>query len=183
MTIIPVRSSGDHADVDDATYNLISFLGAIQGLGRHILPIPLYYDKDTHSGGTANVRHALLSNDVGLSFKRVRPESLRGHSVDWRRREAQCYRILIDEVRHLFMSHPNIISLLGVAWETEPSGKVWPVLVSKRAHHENLKIFMDGKGQSSTWEERLGFVIDLARGLEFIHSASSSPIAFLPCLK
>ncbi|KAK8135511.1 Protein kinase [Apiospora sp. TS-2023a] len=161
---------------NDASYNLITFLGAVQLLPRATLPIPLYYDEaePPEFGGTANIRHTLLSNKTSLSFKRIQPGTLfrnpdseAGHDI-----EAKCYRLLISEISHLFLVHPNIIRLLGVAWESGIDDKVWPVLVFKRAPHGDLRAFTETREQPLSWKQKLSFVVDMARALEYTHAAS-----------
>ncbi|KAK8002093.1 hypothetical protein PG991_014315 [Apiospora marii] len=161
---------------NDASYNLITFLGAVQLLPREILPIPLYYDEaePPEFGGTANIRHSLLSNETSLSFKRIQPHTLFNNpdSEAVQDIESKCYRVLISEISHLLLVHPNIIRLLGVAWESKSDDKVWPVLVFKRAPHGNLRAFIETREQYLSWKQKLSFVVDMARALEYSHSAN-----------
>lgn len=163
-------------EINGLMYNLITFLGAAQQLGRHFLPITWQKSLESHGrGGTARVKHSLLTRDVSLSFKHVNPEFFRNpHHQDEESVKAQAYYTLISEISQLFMVHPNIVRLLGISWEIASNGVVWPVLVFNRAAHGDLKMFIAGLDTAPPWELRYRMICGVARALDYMHAGRES---------
>ncbi len=61
--------------------------------------------------------------------------------------EIQTWRVLLAEISILshptIRRHPNVVNIEGICWDvTADEGKVWPVLVSEKTGHGDLKRFM-----------------------------------------
>lgn len=169
------KITGHPHEIDGLMYNLITFLGAAQQLGRRFLPITWQKSLESHGrGGTARVKHSLLTRDVSLSFKHVNPEFFHNPHQDGESIKAQAYYALISEISQIFMVHPNIVQLLGISWEIASNGVAWPVLVFNRAAHGDLKMFIAGLDTPPPWEPRYRMISGVARALEYMHAGRES---------
>lgn len=127
-----------------------------------------------------------------IVFKRTIPTPLTSASTT--RHQKPCSRIsaLLLELRVLahppLRSHPNIVSLLGVAWETDPGWnpggdsitRKWPVLIMERAgmgtledffaHHQHQQEAQKSSSSSISINVRLKLALDVVQGLQALHA-------------
>ncbi|KAF2462866.1 uncharacterized protein BDR25DRAFT_320419 [Lindgomyces ingoldianus] len=84
---------------------------------------------------------------------------------------------MVQEMRILahkpFLSHPNIVNLLGFSWERNKDelGRRWPVLIMEAADGGSLKDFLELADSSiKSPAFALSIALDIASGLEALHS-------------
>jgi serine/threonine protein kinase/ankyrin repeat protein len=79
----------------------------------------------------------------------------------------------INEIRVLgrFRSIPNIIDLVGVAWEQDSHAQISPVLALEYAQHNSLTRFLSDNARTTTFREKRRLIQDVACGLSHIHGA------------
>ena len=162
------ESQSATAHSSSARHDFLSFLGVAQSLKIDFLPILWQPALEAiGEGATAQVREALVNIQASFAFKRFH------HHRAWN--EAEFYEILIAEISILGNSsirdHPNIVRIEGICWDIlAEQRKVYPVIVTRKAPHGNLDVFMTrGEGRNLSFESRLGLCYDIGFALRDMH--------------
>jgi hypothetical protein len=142
--------------------NLIGFLGLMQYFEVPVKAITWQPGLDQlGTGGTASVTQAAVSAKTSYAFKRMRQEK---HLDKW-----------VNEVMILGQLHnrPHVSSIEACCLEILTDGKLFPVLVFKKADFGDLDSFMASKrGLALQDEDTLRLCRDIGLGLSHIHDSS-----------
>jgi serine/threonine protein kinase len=113
----------------------------------------------------ARVKRTQSGEEVAVALKRIRPsnpktrQSFRGVMSD-----------LICLVHPILRRNKNIITLLGLGWETSPSGtdeRLWPYLILEYSTHGTLADLQASKILPYSTKKQL--CLDIASGLDAVH--------------
>ncbi|KAF2809498.1 uncharacterized protein BDZ99DRAFT_571301 [Mytilinidion resinicola] len=162
-------SSSDELD-------LLDLLAVVQHWRVNILPVQWNEDEDIGSGGTAgitqgvNARDSSSSTQLDFAFKRVHREHLEGND------ERADLQTLFSEVLVLghpvIRHHPNILELEGICFE-DVNNNAWPVLIFKKASHQDMRNFMIIRSQEYMGaSERLKLCGDIANAILLMHACN-----------
>jgi serine/threonine protein kinase len=135
-----------------------------QHLDVDFLPITWHPAVETiGAGATAEIRQALVDVQISFAFKRIGLERNRTFA-------ALASEISLLKNREV-SQHDNVIGLLGVCWDVDPSGPTfWPVLVFEKAPFGNLEEFMQSpRADGLSASQLLGFVAQIASALSCLH--------------
>lgn len=122
-----------------------------------------------------------FSNFSHIVFKRTIPSTSTPTSQkSHHRRHRLRFSSLMLELRVLthdpIRLHPNVVNLLGIAWETDPRDLVrkWPVLIMERATAGTLAdVFVSASASASPTlplRVKLGLAQDVVQGLKVLHA-------------
>ncbi|CAH8311636.1 unnamed protein product [Eruca vesicaria subsp. sativa] len=86
---------------------------------------------------------------------------------------SQGYKQLRAEVKHLFrIHHKNLITMLGYCNEGDKLAVIYEYMANG-----NLKQHISESSPTVfSWEDRLGIAVDVAQGLEYLHTGCTPPI-------
>ncbi|CAF2097597.1 unnamed protein product [Brassica rapa] len=86
---------------------------------------------------------------------------------------SQGYKQLRAEVKHLFrIHHKNLITMLGYCNEGDKLAVIYEYMANG-----NLKQHISENSPTVfSWEDRLGIAVDVAQGLEYLHTGCTPPI-------
>uniref|UniRef100_A0A1J3FQB5 non-specific serine/threonine protein kinase n=2 Tax=Noccaea caerulescens TaxID=107243 RepID=A0A1J3FQB5_NOCCA len=86
---------------------------------------------------------------------------------------SQGYKQLRAEVKHLFrIHHKNLITMLGYCNEGDKLAVIYEYMANG-----NLKQHISENSSTVfSWEDRLGIAVDVAQGLEYLHTGCTPPI-------
>ncbi|KAG7600251.1 Leucine-rich repeat [Arabidopsis suecica] len=86
---------------------------------------------------------------------------------------SQGYKQLRAEVKHLFrIHHKNLITMLGYCNEGDKMAVIYEYMANG-----NLKQHISENSTTVfSWEDRLGIAVDVAQGLEYLHTGCTPPI-------
>ncbi|KAF3517164.1 hypothetical protein DY000_02059949 [Brassica cretica] len=86
---------------------------------------------------------------------------------------SQGYKQLRAEVKHLFrIHHKNLITMLGYCNEGDKLAVIYEYMANG-----NLKQHISENSPTVfSWEDRLGIAVDVAQGLEYLHTCCTPPI-------
>ena len=169
-----IQDDGD--DESTLVYDFVSVLQAAQLCGLDLLPISWQQALGSlGDGGTANLNQSYLNLQLSFAFKRM--SNLVSLAVG-PAGEAKVFRAIVSEILALshpaMRAHPNIVKVLGISWEIEPSPhRVWPVLVFTKTQFGDLHSFMNtDTGRNLTFIEKLDFCIAIGSALHTTHVSS-----------
>jgi hypothetical protein len=124
-------------------------------------------------GGTSTVQQAQIDSKFNLAFKRS-TEWTDERFADTKQQENARYKAITYELiaLELLSSHPNVIDLLGITWETEAqTEQIWPVLLTQRSEQGNMAEFLSSKmGKDLDTKVKLGLCADIARACQAMHA-------------
>lgn len=176
-----------HPENVNQLYNLITFLAIAQKLEIDFLPIKWQPAlSEVGAGGTAEIRQSLIHLQMSFAFKVVKNAAWID-KIDETQRPKEMktgIQVLISEIFVLghpsVREHPNIISLLGICWDIQPSGCVWPVLVFERTALGDLWSFAESEeGKNISIETRLKLCADVATAVRDLHQSSKKTLSHL----
>ena len=151
--------------------DLLTFIAMVQKMVT--LPlfhhIPVFQSGTVRRGASGAVHIISVSGKEGIAYKRFH--------ITRDFTEEDTYRALVCEILVLehptFKRHPNIQTLLGVAWDVQQllgvPYRVMPVLVFKQAEHGNLYDYMDSE---VPFLQRVRLCIDIGEAIKAMHSFS-----------
>ena len=154
----------------------MTFLALAQKRNIDFLPITWYPALDAvGSGGTAEIREALVNLQTSFAFKRLSITKEDQVDTDTKRLQALVAEILVLSDTAI-RGHRFIIELLGICWDIEwrnNTYNVWPVLVFEKSQHGNLEVFMTkGEGRKLSLEDRIKMCAGIAMAIMDMHAAS-----------
>ncbi|KAK8030033.1 hypothetical protein PG993_011324 [Apiospora rasikravindrae] len=152
-----------NSSIGEEHNDLISFLAAAQVYGIDVTPLTwLPHLESLGSGNRTEVSQSLVNAQLSLAFKRYDSQG-------------NPYRFLLPELCILgqepLRSHPNIVRLEGVCFETLPEhSTILPVLVLKKAVHGNLSEFMATEpGRNMNLDIRIQLLRQITEALNVLH--------------
>lgn len=149
-----------------ATYSVSQFRLHFDDLGFD--GTDSYEDGRPIRGGGTSKGDIVVTKRIGVD----RDQSSDGSLV-----YAQVIRPLVQELRVLshppIRDHPNIIDLLGLAWEktVDWTGHCWPIVVLEYAGCGNMIDFFALKEIHADWMTKLHLSQDIVEGLAALHQA------------
>ena len=182
------RGAGSLAHPD-----LISFLAVAQKYDVECVPI--VWEEGLGllgKGGTADINQSMLytrpptddlteydplkntgSKETSFAFKRTSQYQSEGGVTEG----SGLYEILTMELlvlsQQAIRDHPNIVNLEGICWEVTTTNQVYPVLLFEKGIWGDLGYFAGSlQGGYSTFNAKLGYCVDMAKGLQVIHGLS-----------
>jgi serine/threonine protein kinase len=159
--------------VQDAIYDLITFLAVIQKLEINILPITWQSARQPIAfGGTSLINEALINLQTSFVFKCVSDEQKASTT------EERIYQTIIDEIAILghptIRRHPNIVDLQGICWDVG-NYHIWPVLVFEKTHLGDMFTFLTSPlGRNLGTGDRLKLCVDIAVALRDMHAIGTN---------
>lgn len=158
----------------------MTFLAVAQDAGIDFLPITWLRGLPAMgTGATAHVRETLINLQMRFAFKVVK-EAAWIDKIDESQRPInvkKIFQLLISEISVLghpsVKEHANIISLLGICWDIQSSGRVWPVLVFEKANQGDLWNFVTETCQHMELETKLKLCADVATAVRDLHQNST----------
>jgi hypothetical protein len=143
-------------------------------------------------GGQAVVSQTRASLDTVFAFKRRLPRPAPLVSFTWSTKKAtdEAFREICSEILALghpeIRTHPNIVQLLAISWEIQDIRgwiwgsdlQVWPVMIFERAHHNDLRKFIESnEGKNLDIAARVKICTDIASALAAVHkNGKCSPL-------
>jgi serine/threonine protein kinase len=111
-----------------------------------------------------------LKAENSVVYKRLHARSSSGGINPTRLLEVERMRSLVREIRVLgcCKGHPDIVQLLGIAWEIA-DGAVQPVLALEYAQHNSLSAYWRSGHPAFTFHEKVRLSIDIASALKSLH--------------
>lgn len=163
--------SKDIATINSAHLNLYSFFSVAQQYGLEFMPITWEPARESLGVGiSGRVNQSVIDVETSLAFKR--PSNYSPNETS----RQQMFRAWLLEIAILrspeIQRHPNIIDLEGIAWEFEDSSTLLPVLVYRKSQLGSLRKYVEARGSSMSFDQRLSACVDLASGLAALHSCS-----------
>lgn len=192
--VVPERGH----DTDSLAHpDLITFLAVAQKYDVEFVPVVWEEGRGLlGKGGTAFINQSMLythfpvdpsteydplkntaSKETGFAFKRT-SQYPHQNGVN---EGLGLYEILTIELMILrqqaVCDHPNIVNLEGICWEVTKANEVYPVLLFEKGNWGDLGSFAHGlQGGYCTFNAKLGFCIDIAKGLQVLHGLGTHNI-------
>lgn len=167
--------------------DLITALAVIQSLQYDLLPLHWHQGSSTVGfGGTASIRQMPLDILSTLVFK-VYKDAAQIEEMDQHDQEIfveKALKVFVNELILLSIprirSHQNISHAVGVSFQLMPSGRVWPVITSRRAELGNLEFFSRSKrGKTLTMTDKLCLLDGISAAINEVHS--NGTCTQIPC--
>jgi hypothetical protein len=167
-------STGTNANNRDFHFDLLSFVSIAQKFAVDFVNLTWQPALEAlGKGATSTIQQTQIDAAFNLAFKRSIAWS-EEYSADTVQQEAERYKAIIYELiaLELLRSHPNVIDLLGITWETDSeTEQIWPVLLTERSIHGSMADFLQSdSGTQLDYETKLTLCGDVAQACLAMHT-------------
>jgi hypothetical protein len=158
---------------DDFHFDLLSFLSIARKFGVDLVKVTWQSGlARLGSGATSAVQQAQIDSELNLAFKRSIAQdpdtAMNTDTLVLERFKALMFEVIALET---LRSHPGVVNLLGITWETEAStGQIWPVLLTERSKLGTMAEYLGSEnGKQCTMDARMDLCGQIMKACQAMH--------------